>query len=224
MRRGGAGANLLSSIVTRSGGIWMSVVDGASGVSVVPAGKWSVDVPRSSVAFTVRHMVLATVQGRFRKFDGTLEVGSGAPRATGVVRAASIDTDEPIRDEHLRSSQDFFDVERYPEITFDSTRIDDLDGGRFRIVGDLTMRGVTREIELDAQLGGTGREAGSDERIELELRGELNRRDFGLSWNQVLETGRALLGNKVKIALEISAVKNEAALSTAQPPPRSGSR
>ncbi|MFI5003393.1 MAG: YceI family protein [Solirubrobacterales bacterium] len=195
----------------------MSVVDGASGASVVPAGRWSVDVPRSSVAFAVRHMMLATVNGRFRKFDGMLEIGSGAPRAMGVVRAASIDTDEPVRDEHLRRSQDFFDVERYPEIGFNSTRIDYLDGGRFRIVGDLTMREVTREIELDAQINGRRREAGGDERIELELRGELNRRDFGLSWNQVLETGRALLGNKVKIALEISAVKSEAARSIAWP-------
>jgi polyisoprenoid-binding protein YceI len=189
----------------------MSVVDGASGASVVPAGKWSVDAPRSSVAFAVKHMMVATVNGRFREFAGMLEVGSGAPRATGVVKAASIDTNEPVRDEHLRDSSDFFDVERYPEISFNSTRIDYLDGGRFRIVGALTMRGVTREIKLDAQLGGARREAGGDERIELELRGELNRRDFGLTWNQVLETGGALLGNKVKIALDISAMKSEVA-------------
>ncbi len=189
----------------------MSVVDGTSGASVVRAGKWSVDAPRSSVAFAVKHMMVATVNGRFREFAGILEVGSGAPRATGVVKAASIDTNEPVRDEHLRDSSDFFDVERYPEISFNSTRIDYLDGGRFRILGALTMRGVTREIELDAQLGGARREAGGDERIELELRGELNRRDFGLTWNQALETGGALLGNKVKIALDISAMKSEVA-------------
>jgi len=189
----------------------MSVVDGASGASVVPAGKWSVDAPCSSVAFAVKHMMFATVNGRFREFDGMLEIGSGAPRATGVVKAASIDTDEPVRDEHLRSSPDFFDVERYPEISFNSTGIEYLDGGRLRILGELTMRGITREIELDARLGGTRREAGDDGRIELELRGELNRRDFGLTWNQALETGRALLGNKVKIALEISAVKRDVA-------------
>ena len=94
-------------------------------------------------------MMLATVNGHFREFDGMLEVGSGAPRATGVVKAASIDTNEPVRDEHLRRSPDFFDVERYPEIGFNSTRIDYLDDGRLRVVGDLTMRGVTREIELD---------------------------------------------------------------------------
>ena len=173
----------------------MSVVDGGSGPSVVPAGKWSVDAPRSSVAFAVKHMLLATVNGRFREFDGMLEIGSGAPRATGTVKAASIDTNEAVRDEHLRSSPDFFDVERYPEITFNSTRI------------DLTMRGVTRKIELDAQLNDTRHEADDDERIELELHGELNRRDFGLTWNQALETGGALLGNKVKITLEIAAAR-----------------
>jgi polyisoprenoid-binding protein YceI len=189
----------------------MSVVDEASGTNVVSAGKWSVDASRSSVTFALKHMMLATVKGRFREFDGILEVGSGAPRATGVVKAASIDTNEFVRDEHLRHSPDFFDVERYPEISFNSTRIDYLDGGRLRIVGDLTIRGVTREIGLDAQLDGTRREAGDDERIELELRGVLNRRDFGLTWNQALETGGALLGNKVKIALEISAVRSEVA-------------
>ncbi len=189
----------------------MSVVDETSAGNVVPAGRWSVDAPRSSVAFAVKHMMLATVNGRFRKFDGMLEIGSGAPRATGVVKTASIDTNEPIRDEHLRLSQDFFDVERYPEISFNSTRIEHLDGGRLQIVGELTMRGLTREIALDARLGARRRETGEDERIELVLRGELNRRDFGLSWNQVLDTGRALLGEKVKIALEISAVRSEVA-------------
>jgi polyisoprenoid-binding protein YceI len=183
----------------------MSVVDEASGTNVVPAGKWSVDASRSSVTFAVKHMMLATVKGRFREFDGTLEIGSGDSRATGVVKAASIDTNEHVRDEHVRSSPDFFDVERYPEISFSSTRIDYLDGGRLRILGDLTLRGVTVEINLN----GTRREACGDERIELELRGEVNRRDFGLTWNQALETGGALLGNKVKIALEISVVKNE---------------
>jgi polyisoprenoid-binding protein YceI len=187
----------------------MSVVDQTSGASVVPAGKWSVDARRSSVAFAVKHMIVATVHGSFGEFDGMLTIESGAARAAGVVKAASIATNDPVRDEHLRSSADFFDVERYPEITFDSTRIDYRDGTLLGIVGDLTMRGFTREIELEAQLNGTEHEAGGDERIELELRGELNRKDFGLTWNQALETGGALLGNKVKIMLRISAVRGE---------------
>jgi polyisoprenoid-binding protein YceI len=193
----------------------MSMMNRTSGASIVPAGEWSVDTPRSSVAFAVKHMMVAKVTGRFHEFDGTLEIGSGAPRATGVVKAASINTNEPVRDEHLRRSPDFFDAERFPEITFASTRIDSLDGRRLRVLGDLMMRGVTREIELDAQLNGTRREADGAERIELGLRGELNRSDFGLTWNQALDTGGALLGNKVKIALEISAVKSDVARSTA---------
>jgi polyisoprenoid-binding protein YceI len=185
----------------------MSVMDPSSSVSVLPSGRWSVDTQRSSVAFSVRHMMLATINGRFRRFDGMLETGSGAPQATGVVKAASINTDEPMRDDHIRRSQDFFDVERFPDISFRSTTVEGLDGGRCRIVGDLTMRGVTREIALN----GTRREAGGDERIELVLRGELDRRDFGLAWNQILDSGGALLGNKVKITLEISAVKSDVA-------------
>jgi len=189
----------------------MSAVDRATGASVIPVGQWSVDASRSNVTFAVRHMVLATVSGSFREFTGMLEIGSGAPRATGAVKTPSIDTNEPVRDEHLRRSPDFFDVERYPEITFNSTQIDHLGGARLRIVGDLTMRGVTREIALDAQLDTANREADGDRRIELKLRGEVNRKDFGLTWNQALETGGALLGNRVKIALDISAVKGEAA-------------
>jgi polyisoprenoid-binding protein YceI len=189
----------------------MSVVDGASAVSAIPAGRWSVDASRSSVTFSVKHMMLATMNGRFHDFDGTLEIGTGAPHATGAVKAASIDTNEAVRDEHLRRSPDFFDVERYPEISFDANRIDHLDGGRLRIVGDLTMRSVTREIQLDARLNGTPRETGEQERIELTLRGALNRKDFGLSWNQTLDTGGVLLGDKVKIALTITAVRGDVA-------------
>jgi polyisoprenoid-binding protein YceI len=185
----------------------MSVVDGTNDASLLSAGTWSVDPRRSSIAFAVKHMLFAKMSGRFHEFDGTLQTGTGAPRAGGVVKAASIDTDEPIRDEHLRRSADFFDVERYPEISFNSTRIDYRDGGRLRIVGELTMRGVTRETELDAQLKRSRPEADGGERIALELRGELDRRDFGLTWNQKLDAGGALLGNKVKIALKISAVK-----------------
>lgn len=187
----------------------MSIADGGPDASVVPFGKWSVDAGRSSVAFSVKHLMVARLNGRFREFDGMLEVGSGASRATGVVKVASIDTNEPVRDDHLRSSRDFFNSERYPQISFNSTRIDYLNGGGLRIRGDLTMRSVTREIELDAQLASTTREADDDERIELKLCGELDRRDFGLTWNQALDAGGALLGNKVEIALEISAVKSD---------------
>ena len=188
----------------------MSVMDRTNFVRLVPTGKWSVDASRSSVTFAVKHMVLATVRGSFREFEGTLEMGAGDPRATGVINAASIFTNEAVRDKHLRESSDFFDIEHYPEIGFSSTQIIDLDGGGFRILGDLTMRGLTREIALDEQANGTRQVGEDDERIELDLRGELNRRDFGLTWNQ-REKGGLLLGEKVAIALQISAVKSKAA-------------
>jgi polyisoprenoid-binding protein YceI len=187
----------------------MPVMDETSTTGAIPAGRWSVDPSRSSVTFAVKHMLLATMNGRFHDFDGTLEIGAGAPHATGAVKAASIDTNEPVRDEHLRRSPDFFDTDRYAEIGFDSTRIDHLDGGRLRIVGELTMRSVTREIQLDARLNGTTREPGEEERIELDLHGALNRKDFGLSWNQTLDAGGVLLGDKVKIALTITAVRGD---------------
>jgi polyisoprenoid-binding protein YceI len=183
------------------------VADATSRLSQIPAGRWTVDTSRSSVVFTLKHMMFATVTGRFHDFEGVLETSGGAPRASGVVKASSIDTSERVRDEHLRRSADFFDVERYPEIAFNSTRIDCLNRGQLRIVGDLTMRDIAREIALDAWITDARREDGGEERIELALRGELNRRVFGLTWNQAVDTGGALLGNKVKIALELSAVK-----------------
>jgi polyisoprenoid-binding protein YceI len=190
----------------------MSVLDSTGGANIPPAScKWSVDTQRSRVAFAVKHMIFTTVDGHFRDFDGTLELGTEAPRALGVVRAASIDTNEPVRDEHIRCSPDFFDVERYPDITFSSIRIDHLDRGRLYIAGELTMRGITREIELDGQLDRPVSDGRGKRRVELRLSGELNRRDFDLTWNQALETGGALLGNKVKIAIEVSAVNSEPA-------------
>jgi polyisoprenoid-binding protein YceI len=185
----------------------MSAVNRSGATSIIPAGEWSVDPSRSSVAFAIKHMMVATVNGRFRDFDGTLAIGPGAPRASGVVRAVSIDTNDPVRDEHLRRSSDFFDVERFPEMTFEVTRIEYLYDRRGQIVGDLTMRGITREIELDANARASSR-GGGDERIELELRGEVNRTDFGLVWNQALETGGALLSNRVRITLELSVVRS----------------
>ncbi len=190
----------------------MSALDLAGGASIAPAGRWSIDPAQSSVAFAVRHMVVTTLKGRFREFEGVLEVApTGAAEGFGTVHAASIDTNEPVRDEHLRHSADFFDVEHYPEISFASRQINRLDSSRFRIVGDLTMRGVTHEIELDAQPKAATRDASGNRRIALELHGELNRRQFGFTWNQALETGGVLVADKVRIALEISVVQIDAA-------------
>jgi polyisoprenoid-binding protein YceI len=159
-------------------------------------------LPRSKVGFAIKHMALKTLHGCFHEFEGSLDLRNGEPSAAGSVRVASIDTGESIRDEHLRQSADFFDVEHHPDITFRSTRIVTEDRGRLRVEGELSMRGQTRPIALEGQL----HEDAGEGRVELELRGELTRKDFGLTWNQALDAGGALLGNRVKIELRLSAL------------------
>ncbi len=175
-------------------------------VGAIPMGEWLVDTGRSSVAFTIKHLLFTKVRGRFLEFEGSLGADGQELRAAGTVNAASLDTQDAVRDEHVRDSPDFFDVERHPQISFASTRIEDLGDGRIRLAGDLQIRGVGGEIELT----GTARPltAPEDETAEIELRlqGELDRREFGLTWNQKLDTGGAMLGNRVRIELEIVAV------------------
>jgi polyisoprenoid-binding protein YceI len=180
----------------------MSVMDEATSTHDLPAGTWSIDPTRSTVGFAIKHMALKTLRGSFGEFEGTLDLRGSSPKASGSVKAASIDTGEPIRDDHVRQSADFFDVEHHPEITFTSTLILAEGHGRLRVEGELTMRGETRDIALEGKLD----EETEEERIELDLRGELNRKDFGLTWNQALDAGGALLGNKVKIELRLSAL------------------
>jgi polyisoprenoid-binding protein YceI len=180
------------------------------GVPIAPIGRWAVDQVQSSVTFAVRHTV-ATLRGRFTDFEGTLDVGKdGVTHAAGSVKAASIDTDEPVRDWHLRDSADFFDVKRYPAISFSSTHVEHLENGPPHILGELTMRGVTRQLVLAVQSHGEGRDPGGKRAIALKLHGELSRKQFGLTWNQVVEAGGLLVGDRVKIALAILAVQIDA--------------
>jgi polyisoprenoid-binding protein YceI len=174
--------------------------------AVLPVGTWQIDPSHSTIGFSVKHMMIATVRGRFERFQGTLEVGDdGEVHVTGVIEAASIDTNEPQRDEHLRSA-DFFEVTTYPEISFQSTSVQPLGGRRLRIVGDLTIHGATREVVLEAEFLGAAADPWGNERLALEARGEVSRKDFGLTWNQALETGGVLVGDKIKIALDLSTV------------------
>lgn len=176
---------------------------------IASAGVWALDAESSRLEFAIKHLMFSTLRGRFGAFEGTLEVGAdGAASAVGSVQAASIDTNDPVRDGHLRSSADFFDVESYPRIDFRSTGIEGGSGGSVRIRGELTMRGITRVVVLDGQREDV--ESGTGSRIRLTLRGELNRREFGLVWNQALDSGGALIGNTVKITAEISAVNTGA--------------
>jgi polyisoprenoid-binding protein YceI len=166
-----------------------------------------VDPARSNVQFSVRH-VIGTLRGRFTDFEGVLEVDEdGVARAAGSVKAASINTNEPVRDGHLRDSPEFFDVERHPEITFSSMHVEHSDHGMPRVLGELTMLGVTRELALSVENHSALGDAQGEGAIALQLQGELNRKQFGLAWNQVMEAGGALVGDRVKIALEILAVR-----------------
>jgi polyisoprenoid-binding protein YceI len=178
------------------------------GVVRVPTGTWHVDPTHSSVEFEVKHMMIATVRGRFREFEGTIEAAEDVhdSRVYGVVKTASIDTNEPSRDAHLRSA-DFLDAERYPEIRFESTRIEPLGGADYRIHGKLTIKDVTREVSLDASVEGAEVDPWGNERVGIRVRGAINRGDFGLTWQKVLESGSFLIGDEVRILVDVSAVR-----------------
>jgi polyisoprenoid-binding protein YceI len=177
-----------------------------SGARTLATGSWQVDPVHSVVEFRVRHMMIATVKGRFRDFDGAIVSGQ-APSAAGSIRVASLETLDPRRDEHLRSP-DFFDVERFPEITFESNGIELIgESESFLVPGELTIKDVTRPVLLDGVFHGAGVHSDGGERIAFALRGELDRRDFGLVWNRPLETGGVTVGNTVELALDVSAVR-----------------
>lgn len=178
--------------------------------TVIPTGTWKVDPAHSKLGFAVKHMGVATVRGEFREFEGTIEVAEDfeSSRAYGTVKAASVDTNQEQRDEHLRSA-DFFDAEAHPELRFESKRIEVLDDETLWVLGELEMNGVTREIELEVEVLGTGLGASDEERIGLEATGQLSRRDYGMRFNAALGSGNAVVADKVKLALDIAAVRQD---------------
>ena len=173
----------------------------------IPAGTWKVDPAHSSIEFGIKHLLITTVKGYFGDFDGSLEVDEdGTAKAVGMIKAESVSTNQGQRDQHLQSP-DFFDVARFPELRFESTSIDHLEGNRFRVSGDLTIKDTTREIELEAEFTGTNRDPYGQERIGLTLRGSVNPTEFGVDWNQELETGGNLVGDHAEFTVDVSAIK-----------------
>ena len=170
-------------------------------------GTWTLDPAHSQVEFGVRHMMISTVKGTFTELQGTLELDEdhiGNSSVEVEIDAASIDTRNEDRDQHLRSG-DFFDVENHPSLTFRSTRVEKADDG-LRITGDLTIRGETREVTLDAEELGRGTDPWGNPRVAFRAGTKIDRKDFGLTWNQALEAGGVLVGNEVSIELEVQAI------------------
>lgn len=183
----------------------MSVVESAR-EQLLSDGSWSVDLAHSAVEFRVKHMLIETVHGRFCDFEGWI-FGGDDPSVAGTIRVASLDTLNGERDAYLRSPN-VFDAERFPEIRFESVGMHlGRDGRHFALPGELTIKGVTRPILLAGELRGSAAPDESGERLALALRGELDRSDYRLARNQMLETSGVLVGDTVDLILELAAVR-----------------
>jgi polyisoprenoid-binding protein YceI len=177
---------------------------------------WQVDAAHSAVNLSVRHMVISKVRGRFAKWNARLALDTGDLGKSSVeveIAAASIDTGVADRDNHLRSP-DFLDVQKYPSLTYKSRRLEALSKERLRVIGDLTIRNVTREVVLDVEFGGQGKDPWGNQRVGFTATASLNRKEFGLTWNQALETGGVLVADRVDIEIELQAIQQAAAIAS----------
>src|SRR5262252_7782240 len=170
------------------------------------AGTWAIDPVHSEVGFTVRHMMVSKVRGKFRTFSGQIVTGDDplGSSVTAEIDLSSIDTGSEQRDAHIRSA-DFFEVETYPTMTYRSTGVRQ-DGDVYILDGALTLKGVTKEVEMALELNGFGPDAYGGTRAGFSAIGEINRRDFGVNFGAVMETGGAVVSDKIAILLEIEAV------------------
>ncbi len=171
----------------------------------VPAGTWAIDRSHSRVGFTVRHMMVSKVRGTFNDFTAEIVTAENPLESTvnATVQMASIDTRDADRDQHLRTN-DFFDVERHPTMTFRSTKLERA-GSEYKLHGDLTIRGVTRPVVLDLEVGGVAKDPWGNTRAGFTVSGTINRKDFGVNWSAPLETGGVIVGDKVTIELDVEA-------------------
>ncbi len=179
---------------------------------------WQIDPVHSQVEFAVRHMMISTVRGRFTQFSGTVDLDEANPTRSTVevqIDAASIDTRAAQRDAHLQSP-DFLNAAEYPYLTFKSKRVEQLDTSRGRIIGDLTIRDVTREVVLDVEYAGQARSPWGTTSAGFQARTKINRKDWGLTWNQGLETGGVLVGDEISIAIDLEVVQQAAEVEEAE--------
>jgi len=169
---------------------------------------WEIDATHSQVTFAIKHMMIVTVKGHFNVFRGKLNIDEENPEKSWVeaeADASSIDTRDKNRDNHLRSP-DFFDVQQYPTITFKSTKVEHTGDHEYKIIGDLTLHGVTKEVIFQTEYSGQVKDTYGLQRAGLSAKTTIDRKDFGLSWHQALETGGVLVGDDVKIEIDLSAV------------------
>lgn len=172
----------------------------------VQAAVYEIDQSHSSVSFKIKHL-FSNVKGQFNDFEGTIDYDAANPEASkaeATIQAASIDTNHEKRDEHLRNP-DFFDVEKYPRLTFKSTRVEKISDTKAKVEGLLSIHGVEKPVVLDVEFLGTGRDPWGNAKAGFTATTKINRKDFGIVWNQALETGGVLLGDEVEITLEIEA-------------------
>jgi polyisoprenoid-binding protein YceI len=178
----------------------------------IPApGTFDLDTAHTRIGFSARHMMVSKVRGRFADFTGSITI-AGEPLASSaeaVMKTASIDTGSADRDQHL-TSPDFLDVEKYPEISFATTRVTARHGNEFTVLGNLTIKDVTRPVELKLELEGVGNSPWGKQVLGFSMSTEIDREDFGITWNVALETGGVLVGKTVKIEIEGEAVRRDA--------------
>lgn len=169
---------------------------------------WTVDASHSHLEFSVKHMMISTVRGRFEKFDVALDLNDEDPNRSAVevtVDVSSLTTNEARRDAHLKSP-DFFDAETYPTMTFRSDRIELAGDGKFKVIGTLTIKGISREITLNVTEEGRGKDPWGNQRAAFSAEATLNRKDWDLNWNVALETGGWLVGDQIKLTVDVEAV------------------
>ncbi|MFN8534525.1 MAG: YceI family protein [Dehalococcoidia bacterium] len=172
---------------------------------------WTVDTAHSIAEFSAKHMLVSTVKGRFRDWQATIvfdEANPAGASADAIFQVASIDTGEEYRDNHLRSD-DFFNAEQFPTMTFHSTRVEPVNANRFQVFGDLTIRDNTRPIALDVEYEGQIRDAFGKQRAAFTAIAKVNRKEFGLRWNGLIETGGAIVGDTITITLHLAATLND---------------
>lgn len=169
--------------------------------------KWVLDPEHSEISFRVRHMMISNVRGEFKKFDASID-GEDFTKSTikAKIDANSITTNADDRDTHLRSA-DFFEVEKHPEITFVSTSMKKVADDEYKLVGDLTIKGTTKEVTLNTEFGGYMKDPYGNEKAGFAIQGKINRKDFGLNWNSVLEAGGVMVGDEVRISADVQFTK-----------------